>query len=139
MSLPESRALALENNLELKAALVSPAIAGAQLNQEEAKFEASFFANLNANKVNQPSIGILGQISGSQSESLGGDLGVQVPLTTGGTVTFDASDQWNKSNAGLLIRIQSLLAVQRLDLDQPAAAAQRGPAGHDVLDPSRRL
>jgi outer membrane protein len=99
LSLAESRAWALENNLQLKTALISPAIAAAQLSQEEAKFESSFFANLNGTKVNQPAIGLYGQITGSQNESLGGDLGVQVPLTTGGTVTFDASDQWNKSNA----------------------------------------
>jgi len=99
LSLPESRAWALENNLQLKTALINPAIAGAALSVEEAKFEASFFANLNGSKINQPAIGALGQISGSQSESLGGDFGVQVPLRTGGTVTFDASDQWNKTNA----------------------------------------
>ena len=99
LSLVESRALALENNLALKTALISPAIAGAQLSAEEAKFEASFFANLNGNKVNQPAIGALGQISGSMSESLGGDFGVQVPLRTGGLVTFDAADSWNRSNA----------------------------------------
>jgi hypothetical protein len=42
LSLAQSRALALENNLQLKTALISPAIAGAQLSAEEAKFEASF-------------------------------------------------------------------------------------------------
>jgi outer membrane protein len=99
LSLPQSRALALENNLQLKTALISPSIAAAQLGAEEAKFESSFFANLNANKFNQPAVNFQGQIAGSQRESLGGDLGVQVPLRTGGTVTFDASDEWDKTNA----------------------------------------
>jgi outer membrane protein len=99
LSLPQSRAMALENNLQLKTALISPAIAATQLSAEEAKFESSFFANLNANKVNQPAVGFQGQIAGSQSDSLGGDLGVQVPLRTGGMVTFDLSDQWTKTNA----------------------------------------
>lgn len=99
LSLPEARALSLENNLQLKTALISPAIAGAQLRAEEAKFEASFFANLNASKFNQPAVNFQGQIAGSQRETLGGDAGVQVPLRTGGLVTFDVSDEWDKTNA----------------------------------------
>jgi hypothetical protein len=99
LSLPQSRVLALENNLQLKTALISPAIAGAQLSAEEAKFESSFFTNLSASKFNQPAVNFQGEIAGSQRESLGGDFGVQVPLRTGGTVTFDASDEWDKTNA----------------------------------------
>lgn len=99
LSLEQSRAMALENNLELKAALISPSIAGAQLSAEEAKFEASFFVNATATKVSQPSVNLQGEIAGSERESRGGDLGVQVPLRTGGTVTFDLSDEWDKTNA----------------------------------------
>ncbi len=119
LSLPQSRALALENNLQLKTALISPAIAGAQLSAEEAKFEASFFANLNGSKINQPAIGALGEISGSQSESLGGDFGVQVPLRTGGTVTFDASDQWNRSNAVGLASQEYWTSNAQISISQP--------------------
>ena len=99
LSLPESRALALENNLRLKTVLIGPSIAAARVSAEEARFEASFFANLNATKLNQPAVNFQGQIAGSQRESLGGDFGVQVPLRTGGVVTFDASDEWDRTNA----------------------------------------
>ncbi len=119
LSLPQSRALALENNLQLRTSLISPAIAGAQLGAEEAKFEASFFANLNANKINQPRIGDLGVISGSQSEALGGDFGVQVPLRTGGLVTFDALDQWNKSNALGLASQEYWTSNASISISQP--------------------
>ena len=119
LSLAQSRALALENNLALKTALISPAIAGAQLSAEEAKFEAAFFANLNGNKVNQPAIGALGEISGSMSESLGGDFGVQVPLRTGGLVTFDASDSWNRSNALGLVSQEYWTSSVSISISQP--------------------
>jgi outer membrane protein len=99
LSLPESRALALENNLQLKTALISPAIAGAQLSTEEAKFEASFFANANLLELDQPqgrAVFIDGllvpTIAASQIERIQGDLGLRVPLRTGGTVTFDLAD-----------------------------------------------
>jgi outer membrane protein len=119
LSLPECRALALADNLQLKTTLINPAIAGAQLSAEEAKFEASFFANLNGNKINQPTIGALGVISGNQSQALGGDFGVQVPLRTGGLVTFDASDQWNKSNAAGLSSQEYWTSNLLISISQP--------------------
>jgi outer membrane protein len=99
LSLPDCRAQALQSNLQLKATVIDPAIAAAQLSAEEAKFESSFIANLNASKFDEPSIGFQGEITGSKRDSLGGDFGVQVPLRTGGTVTFDAADTWTKTNA----------------------------------------
>ncbi len=101
LSLPQSRALALENNLQLKTALISPAIAGAQLSAEEAKFEASFFANASYTQSDLPRGGavpipgtttLVPILQTSQTDRLQGDLGVRVPLRTGGTVTFDLSD-----------------------------------------------
>jgi len=101
LSLEESRALALENNLELKTALINPAIAGTQVSEEESRFESAFFARTNLLKSDQP-VGTVGLIPGtntpfpaiaaSQIERLQSDLGVQVPLRTGGTVTFDLAD-----------------------------------------------
>jgi outer membrane protein TolC len=100
LSLEQCRALALENNLQLKADLIGPAIAAEALSEEEAKFEASFFANASYLKTDQPSgkvidIGdgiLVPVITPSQSERINADLGVRVPLRTGGTVTFDLAD-----------------------------------------------
>ncbi|MGE5297123.1 MAG: TolC family protein [Solirubrobacterales bacterium] len=99
LSLERCRALALENNLQLKASLISPTIAAEQLSQEEAKFESSFFANANLSKSDQPQ-GRAIQVDGvlfpavdpSQIEYTQVDTGVRVPLRTGGTVTFDLAD-----------------------------------------------
>ena len=105
LSLEQSRAMALENNLQLKASLMSPAIAEAQFSAEEAKFEPAFFANTNFAKTEVPfgtltPVGDTGvfipTITASQSERLATDLGVQMPLRTGGTVTFDFSDNQTK-------------------------------------------
>ncbi len=99
LSLEQCRALALENNLQLKASLISPTIAAARLSEEEAAFEASFFANANLAKSDQPqgravlvSDTLVPAVGTSQIERVQGDLGVRVPLRTGGTVTFDLAD-----------------------------------------------
>jgi outer membrane protein len=99
LSLEESRALALQNNLQLKANLISPAIAAAQLSAEEAKFESVFFTNVNLTKSDQPqgraiviNDTLFPAIGNIQVDRSGADLGVQVPMRTGGTVTFDLAD-----------------------------------------------
>jgi outer membrane protein len=99
LSLEQCRALALQNNLQLKADLINPTIAAERLSEEEAKFEASFFANATYNRSDNPSVGFSDEISGSKSDFLNGDLGVRVPLHTGGTVTFDVADTRVKTDA----------------------------------------
>jgi outer membrane protein TolC len=104
LSLEQCRALALENNLQLKASLISPTIAAAQLSAEEAKFESAFFANANLSKTDIPfggsvPVGETGVrvpiVATSQNETVRVDTGVRVPLRTGGTVTFDLGDSRN--------------------------------------------
>ncbi len=92
LSLEECRALALQNNLELKASLIEPTIAAERLSEEEAKFEASILANANFAKSDRPANRFEDEITGSKSDYLGLDLGLRVPLRTGGTVTFDVAD-----------------------------------------------
>ena len=99
LSLEQCRAMALENNLEIKATLINPTIAAERLNAEEAKFESSFYANLAYNKTDNPSVGFSDQITGTRSSFRNTNLGVQVPLRTGGTVTFDATDTRVKTDA----------------------------------------
>ncbi|HSW02805.1 MAG TPA: TolC family protein [Sedimentisphaerales bacterium] len=99
LSLEQCRMLALENNLSLKASLISPTIAAARLSQEEAKFQSAFYANLNAGKTDNPSISFSDQVTGSKSDYLRGATGVDVPLRTGGTVRFELSDGRTKTDA----------------------------------------
>lgn len=106
LSLEQSRALALENNLQLKTALIGPAIAGAQLSAEEAKFEASFFAGASYTQSDLPRGGsvqipnsttLIPILQNSQTDRWQEDLGVRVPLRTGGTITLDVADVKNET------------------------------------------
>ena len=97
LALDQCRALALENNLDLKVQLLSPTISQENVNAERAKFEASFFSNFNYYKIDQPAAANLA-IQGSQSETSNTDLGVEIPLQTGGKITFDLPDNRTKSN-----------------------------------------
>ncbi len=99
LTLEEARALALENNLELKVDLISPAIAAEKVSEEEAKFETLFYANSSLSKSDSPSVSYLDQITGSQYSSIYSDLGVSMPLRTGGTLTFDLADTRVKTDA----------------------------------------
>ena len=101
LTLEQCRALALENNLELKAQLISPAIAAERVSEEEAKFEAAFVSNVALNKSDTPSVSFLDQITGSKVDYFHTDLGVRVPLRTGGTVTFDIADNRVETDAEL--------------------------------------
>jgi outer membrane protein TolC len=99
LTLEQARALALENNLQLKTSLISPTIAAARLSEEEAAFEWSFFANANLAKSDQPqgrailvSDTLVPAVGTSQIEYTQVDTGVRMPLRTGGTVTFDLGD-----------------------------------------------
>jgi len=99
LTLEQCRALAMENNLDLKVQLISPAIAAERVSEEEARFEAAFFSNINYSKTDMPGVSYLDEITGSQRDYASTDLGVQVHLRTGGTVTFNLADRRTKTNA----------------------------------------
>ncbi|MFQ6035926.1 MAG: TolC family protein [Sedimentisphaerales bacterium] len=99
LTLQQCRALALQNNLDLKVQLINPTIAAERLSEEEARFESAFFSNVSFNKTDTPVASLLEQITGSKVDYTRTDLGVQVPLRTGGTVTFDLADSRTKTDA----------------------------------------
>jgi outer membrane protein TolC len=99
LSLEQCRALTLENNLELKAQLISPAIAAEQVDEAEAVFESAFTSNIVYSKTDTPTVTTLDAISGSNVSNSYADLGVQVPLRTGGTIRFDAVDSRTNTDA----------------------------------------
>lgn len=99
LTLEQCRALTLENNLDLKVQLISPAIAAERVDEEQAAFEAAFSTNLIYSKTDTPIATYLDEISGSQIDYVRTGLGVQVPLRTGGTVRFDLADSRVKTDA----------------------------------------
>ncbi|MBN2139181.1 MAG: TolC family protein [Sedimentisphaerales bacterium] len=95
ITLEQARAIALENNLDLKAQLISPAIAAERVTEEEAKFEAALFSNLSYSRTDTPTSTTL---TGSKVDSSNMNLGVNMPMTTGGTLTFNVADYRVKTN-----------------------------------------
>lgn len=81
LSIEECRVLALRNNLQLRAALVDPAIANEDLSREEAAFEAAL--TVDASWRNQDSA-TSSSLVDAQSELQALRAGVNVPLRTGG-------------------------------------------------------
>ncbi|MGD1041600.1 MAG: TolC family protein [Sedimentisphaerales bacterium] len=97
LSIEQCRAMTLKNNLDLKVQLIEPTIAAKQVNAEEAKFESSFFSNLTYGNIDQPSV-IVDQAQKYKTQTV--DLGVQVPLQTGGTAKFDLADNRTDISVG---------------------------------------
>jgi outer membrane protein TolC len=118
LTIEQCRAMALKNNLDLKVQLIEPAMAAERVNAEEAKFESAFFSNLRHNKLNQPIASDLA-LAGSNIESDTVDLGVQMPLKTGGTVTFDLADNRTKTNFAGAMFNPSYSATGALSISQP--------------------
>lgn len=98
ISLEQCRAWALENNLDLKAQLIAPAIAAEGVSQEEARFEAVFSGFINYSRTNSPVASTL-DITGNKLEDTYTDLGVNIPLRTGGEVKVDLTDNKMKTNS----------------------------------------
>jgi outer membrane protein len=86
LTIEACRALVMTHNLELDVQLLNPTIAKQSITEEQARFEAMFFASTNFNKTDTPTDTTL---SGSSTESNSTDFGVNVPLRTGGNVRFN--------------------------------------------------
>ncbi|MHC4423193.1 MAG: TolC family protein [Planctomycetota bacterium] len=118
LTLEEARALALANNLSLKVQLVNPTIAAKRVSEEEAKFEAAFFSNVNYNKIDTPEASLF-ELTGTQIDDSSVGLGVRVPLRTGGTVTFDMADRRTKSDTAFSIFNPSYSSRLSVSISQP--------------------
>ncbi len=118
MTIEQCRAITLENNLDLKIQLINPTIASEGVNQEEAKFEALFYSNLTYNKTDRPAASAT-TIEASTADSSRVNLGVQMPLRTGGSVTFDIADNRSKSNFGSSTFNPSYTTDLRVSISQP--------------------
>jgi outer membrane protein len=116
LSLAECRALTLENNLDLRVQLINPSIAKESVNQEEAKFEATFTGSVYYSKNNTP---MDSRLMGSSSESASVNLGVDMPLRTGGTLSFDMADNRNKSDSSWSILNPSYTNDLSASISQP--------------------
>ncbi|MBN2590222.1 MAG: TolC family protein [Sedimentisphaerales bacterium] len=99
LTLEECRALTIENNLDLRVQLINPAITAERVSQQEAQFESVFSSGVSYSNRNRAGATYLDTISGSKSESTNMSLGLDVPLRTGGNISFDLVDGRNDSDA----------------------------------------
>jgi outer membrane protein len=118
ISLELCRAWALENNLDLKAQLISPSIAEEGVNQENARFESIFSVNVNYSKINQPAQQTL-IIAGNKYDITTNDLDVAIPLRTGGLINFDLIEDRVKTNSLFSIMNPSYESNFSASISQP--------------------
>lgn len=81
LTIEESRAAALEHNLDLRVALVDPAIAARRVSEEEAAFELLFDTRALWQETDSPTAS---QLTDAQAEFGSIEPGITVPLRTGG-------------------------------------------------------
>ena len=100
LSLAEVRASALENNLELTATILDPAIAEASYEAEAARFESTFVASVTQSESNQQ---ITNEDQSASSSATQVNLGLEVPLQTGGTLSFSTPFSRNTQDSQFAI------------------------------------
>lgn len=116
LTLAEVRAAALENNLDLQVELVSPSIAQATVDEEEAKFEAVFFGSASRRKLDGPTaVGT----EGTEATIDSFDLGVRIPLRTGGTATIDLPFNKQETNNPFSLLNPAFTSDLRFSISQP--------------------
>ena len=116
MSIEECRALALENNLELRADLIQPTITKEGLIQASASFEPSFTSRSTYSKNNSPSVS---RIDATKSERLNTNLSVRLPLRTGGTLSYTLNDTYSKSDSSFNYQPESYSNDFTVSISQP--------------------
>src|SRR5258706_5306521 len=85
IKIDECRQLALANNLDLKVELFNPTIAKESISEERARFEWLFTASTNYAITDQATAS---KLESAQSKGLSTNVGVTVPLRTGGMLQF---------------------------------------------------
>lgn len=95
LNLAQCRAGALANNLDLKVALVDPTIAAQRLREERAKFESVFTPGVRYREQDEP---VLDVTNPNQQDSLAVNLGVDVPMRTGGRASIDFDQGWSQTD-----------------------------------------
>jgi outer membrane protein len=116
VTLEDCRAIALQNNLEIKTQLISPAIAAKLVSQEEAKFEAVFFSNASLTKTDTPTSTTL---EGSSVDSRSMNMGVELPLKTGGSFTFNMADNRTETDHAYSTLNPAYTTDTSLSISQP--------------------
>lgn len=86
LALEQCRQSTIENNLDLKTALIEPALAAERVREEDAKFNAAFTLQANYTDAEFPTAS---RLNSSAFKQLQVQPGVRIPTRTGGNVVVD--------------------------------------------------
>ena len=116
LMLEEVRAQTLRTNLDLQVELISPSISATSVDEEEAKFEATFTASFARSRTDTATA--LTTESSKQTFTRY-DAGVQIPLRTGGTATVSFPISENDSDNAFSTLNPAYNTDVRFSLSQP--------------------
>ncbi len=137
LSISQARALALENNLELKIAQINPKIAAADVSEEQAKFDDLIFARAKYGAKNTPAKNLdvvtftpgdssSGLLKGEtdkltavpqRTEILDMEAGIVIPLRTGAKMTLSVPFDEKRQFKG--VASDQYLNALRFSISQP--------------------
>ncbi len=109
------RAATLANNLDLKVERFNPTIGITRVNEEMAKFEATLFADYARNTTGA----FTSLEEGTPTATDSGDLGVSVPLATGGTLSASTLLNYSDSSLNSLVGAEPWEAGLSFSVSQP--------------------
>ena len=116
LSLDECRVQALESNLGLRVQLRNPPIAETGVGEARAQFEPSFFANF---RFASRDIPISSALDSAKSKIYDADMGVTIPLRTGGQITFDLAANRTETNNVFTVLNPSYNTAALASISQP--------------------
>lgn len=130
VSLEQARAWTLENNLDLRVALVDPVIANESVTEEEGRFNSVIFSRAQYNDISQPSAS---RLEGTKIRQFVFEPGVRIPLRTGGTATVALPTDWTETNNQFSTLNPAANTDLRISLSQPLLRnAGRRTATHGI-------
>lgn len=95
LSIEDCRVSALERNLDLRVALLSPALAAERVAEEEGRFESVFTLSALWSETDAP---VSSELDSAQRSFRRIEPGVRIPLRTGGTATVSLPVSRNETN-----------------------------------------
>ncbi len=136
LTIVETRALALKNNLDLQVAMIDPKIAATRISEEQAKFDDLIFVNAKYGRKDTPLYdGDLVKFTPLNSQSplknevaklslqpqitdiLSMEAGITVPLRTGGQVTISSPFEQKRTKLG--VTTDQVRSALRFTISQP--------------------
>jgi outer membrane protein TolC len=116
VSLADVRAAALVHNLDLRVERVNPRTAGERVREEAAAFEAVFNGSVRWSRTDQP---VALATQSTQNDSFNADVGLDIPLRTGGTLSAAVPVSRNRTSNPFSLLNPAVSADVRFTISQP--------------------